>query len=656
MEVPVLPAERAVYDAVTASVVLGDPQGATADTARFKSLVDNPQWPDRSAAPLREVAVPAAQLVDGRSLPSDGDISAIVLFAAETLRSAGPPAQAAALCRSALDRTADEVERLYQFQCIAESAYRAGNYRIARQAFGRLGDNLNAGMVAQAAGDRAEAVRLYGLTADEAAAKRDASVEGMATARLGDVFLDLGDAARAVGHYDRAIGLLTPSGSDAQNDEPQERGALQRTYNNRGIAHLQLLKANNDATPDCSGAAVDICAAALADFDSSLQFDPENPVYLLNKGWAARLLGQRRAATKALGRAAEVDRTTFPALNDLGVLSAQSGDLDGAREAFLDALAANPRYDLALWNLGVLELQSGVSGAVRGQAYLARAIRHNTSFALDAPSYRTDDRIYRVEFGVRSEPGAGWMFGRASSFASAGIGTLGLLALVGRTVSILFKDKLPSWTAKGVGGVARVMWRRRRRRSSVRSGNGWHRWVPLLVTLPVLAGVTAWVAVRADSSTAVAAAAVSLFAALSAVIAHELGHVLLALRLDARVVPELWGRGILIAVGLEPLSMSIGPFPGQRVLRADERATWWVYLGGPLANLVLALGTYALYCVQPMPGLRLMAQVHLAAIAYALLPFEPMDGAALVRSRPAVLGALNLILLATGILFGLDIL
>ncbi|MEZ4499806.1 MAG: hypothetical protein R2839_06940 [Thermomicrobiales bacterium] len=47
--------------------------------------------------------------------------------------------------------------------------------------------------------------------------------------------------------------------------------------------------------------------------------------------------------------------------------AAGSGNRTAARDYFLDAAAANPHYDLALWNLGVLKMQEGigVSCAVR---------------------------------------------------------------------------------------------------------------------------------------------------------------------------------------------------------------------------------------------------------------------------------------------------
>jgi hypothetical protein len=147
----------------------------------------------------------------------------------------------------------------------------------------------------------------------------------------------------------------------------------------------------------------------------------------------------------------------------------------------------------------------------------------------------------------------------------------------------------------------------------------------------------------------------ALFATVTAVIAHELGHVIVAQRLKVRLHPAQWGPGTLLALALLPINLNAGPFPGQRVDSDDAADAWWVHLGGPVANILVALGAYLLYLIQPMPGLRLIAIVQLAAVSYALLPFAPLDGAALSRLRPKVLGRLASFVLAAGVLLSLGI-
>ena len=59
--------------------------------------------------------------------------------------------------------------------------------------------------------------------------------------------------------------------------------------------------------------------------------------------------------------------------------------------------------------------------------------------------------------------------------------------------------------------------------------------------------------------------------------------------------------------------------------------------------------------VEPLPVLRLIAQVQLAAIAYALLPFRPLDGQALVHRRPVVAASVSLGVSVAGVLFSIGV-
>jgi Zn-dependent protease len=92
------------------------------------------------------------------------------------------------------------------------------------------------------------------------------------------------------------------------------------------------------------------------------------------------------------------------------------------------------------------------------------------------------------------------------------------------------------------------------------------------------------------------------------------------------------------------------------VVADREEESWKVYVAGPLANLGFAIVVYILFMLQPLPMLRLIAQVQLAAMGYALLPFAPLDGAALARRHPAVLGGLGSIALLLGVLFSVGVL
>jgi hypothetical protein len=175
------------------------------------------------------------------------------------------------------------------------------------------------------------------------------------------------------------------------------------------------------------------------------------------------------------------------------------------------------------------------------------------------------------------------------------------------------------------------------------------------VTAPVLALVTAWPAWQAGPGVRAATIAVAIYAAVSALLVHEIGHRLAARRAHAQVAPTQWGPGVALALLLLPAQLSIGPYVGQRVRGAAASRAWWVYLAGPAANLLAAGAAYALFVVEPLPVLRLIAQVQLAAIAYALLPFRPLDGQALVHRWPVVAASVSLGVSVAGVLFSIGV-
>ncbi|HET8521911.1 MAG TPA: tetratricopeptide repeat protein, partial [Thermomicrobiales bacterium] len=642
-----LPAERAAYNAIITSVILGDPQGAIDDVAqlkRFLGSVPPRENTDGTLAMLQADVIPAAQLVADLGDLTNADFSAGLGTAADWLRYAGLPAQAATLCRTALDRPDARVQRPDLLTCLGENAYLAGDYDGARQAFADLGSPLYEGFVAQVAGDTDDAIRLYQL----AITTNQGDDIYKALPKIADIKLDAGDPGGALELYDQLIRLYQPSGSYPEGVE------LQHARNNRGVARLKL-QAQSGSAPDCLGRAATACADALNDFETALRSDPSNPVYLLGKGWVQRLQGESQAAMQTLAQAVQIDPTMYPALNDLGVLAVQAGDLSRARQAFRDALAANPEYDLALWNVGVLEMQRGVRGIPRGQAYLARAILQKPSFVSSGLSYRTDEGIYRVEFNERLKPGAGWSFASATSVATTAFGFIALMAMILRATVFLGTDKIQSTVSSWAAGAAAWTERTTRRNLALPTGDDWRRWLPLLVTLPTLAFVTSWSALRENHATATANVFLALFAALTAVVAHELGHAVAARKMNAQLRPAQWGPGTLLALVLLPANLNAGPFPGQRVVSKNDDAVWWVHLSGPLANLLVALGAYLLFFFQPVPILRLIAVVQFAAVSYALLPFDPLDGAALSRSRPKVVGGLASLVLIAGLLFSLGI-
>jgi hypothetical protein len=468
------------------------------------------------------------------------------------------------------------------------------------------------------------------------------------------VYLETGNPDGAIALYDEFL-----------RGAPADPGCVDRIscplavvapfgYSNRGIAQLQAL-ADDDGRIDCEGEAWEACTAAFLDFGTALEIDPYNPVFLMNQAWAARLLGDPTLSAQLMNQALEADTSLYPVLNDVGVFAAISGDEREARQHFLDAAAANPRYDLALWNLGVLNMREGIGGIVRGQAYLARAIVQNPSLVTESLEFLTDERVYRVEINERLRTGAGWSFGVASSVATAAFGFVTMALVIVQATYLVVRDKLLETLNDRV--EARTKWIQPRvpRGLPFTVNDRWARWIPLGIALAVLAFTTSWIALHGEPNAAVASAALALFAVVLAVVTHELGHAVVAWRMNVTIQPAQWAPGTVLALVLFPFSLSSGPFPGQKIVAANESASTRVSIAGPLANFGVAVIAYILFSMQPLPGLRLIAVVQLAAMSYALMPFDPLDGAVLARAHPRLLAALGGTALLLGVLFSVGI-
>jgi hypothetical protein len=266
--------------------------------------------------------------------------------------------------------------------------------------------------------------------------------------------------------------------------------------------------------------------------------------------------------------------------------------------------------------------------------------------------FKADDRIYRVLFGSGQASVATWSFGRSYGVAAAVLGSAATVSALG----VAFKD-LTGKAVDFAGNLGRKFFPRAaafirtRWPARLRLRNPPHpsqRLLPWIATIPALVLVTAWSSWVASPEARVSAFLLALFATSLAVLVHEAGHLLAALWAHARVKPVAWGPGIGMALLLMPFRLSSGPYVGHQITAPRAGRAWWVYLAGPSANLAVALAAYSLYLVRPLPLLQLIAQVQLAAVAFSLLPFRPMDGAPLARRRPLVMVAAGLIVAAAG--------
>ena len=266
--------------------------------------------------------------------------------------------------------------------CAAEAAERKGDLTAAARAIDRavrLEDRTNptngltalqAGALSELTDDLVTARSRY----EVAAASTEASIGGLV--RLGDLDLREGDASGALDHYALAKAAVRSQANLANfivmGDELAGRLG-QYIDNNRGIALLMTARTEDDTPPDCAAHA-EICRQAADAFAAAMTADPMNAVYAMNAAWVARLTGDEDRSTalltEALGEGIPLRSAVH---NDLGVMAARRGDMTEAGSQFRRAIELEPDYDLATWNLGVLESREAGPLLVAGQALLGRA-------------------------------------------------------------------------------------------------------------------------------------------------------------------------------------------------------------------------------------------------------------------------------------------
>ena len=647
----VYPTNRSLLGLWRKSEALGDLQGVDDDLTLLLAVRDRTNLENMSyfgTSDEYETSALIAALVAEPSQASRLDHEDVpqILTASQWLSYTGRHDDALSLCRTAIEKS---IEPQGEASCLALSAFFAGDYDLARKAFSDEGDHFYAGYAAERDGNIDQAISHYTTVMEvENVRKYEAML------RLAGVYLQAGDSANAERYFSEWFDWI-----DRDNCMPEWCPVSDflhpYAFSNRGIARLQSLTDGSDSI-DCEGDAYDTCLAALTDFDAALEYDSYNPIFLMNRAWVARLLGDHEMSAELMERALESDSTLYPVLVDMGVYAAVDGDPEGARQYFLDAVAANPEYDLGWWNLGVLEMQRGPGGILKGQAYLARAIERNRSLATSSLNFKTDESIYRVEITEQDQPGAGWAFSTASSLATTTLGALGVLLFLFHAFREVVEDKIAGEVMNRTDAMRPWFNRNiqpRIARFHLIQNSALVLLVITIIVMVLVAIIPAW---RGDPGTAVASITVALFALVLAVVTHEFGHRLSAKLMDADLEPVQWTPGLALALVLLPFNLSSGPFPAQQVTSKDDTNTLWVYLFGPLANLGAAAVVYIVYLNQPLPVLRVIAITQLAVMSYSLLPFEPLDGAPLSRVRPGLVGGLAGVGLVAGILFSRGVL
>jgi hypothetical protein len=359
----------------------------------------------------------------------------------------------------------------------------------------------------------------------------------------------------------------------------------------------------------------------------------------------ARLTGDEATAIAKLNEAlANGTPLVAPVHNDLGVLAARRGDLNEAATRFRAAIAAEPAYDLATWNLGVLDSRQAGALVVAGQALLADATALNGSLLNKELTYQPDDRVSRVEvsgtqFEVARAPGTGAAVGAA---AFGAIATIGAVAqLLGGLGGGDLQDTVGTVATEGLsrgGRRVRALGSRFALRASDRAWPAWLAWLPAIV---VLVASVAWTATWMAPDAALTATLIGLLAAALAIVVHACGHLVVADRLGAAIRPSGWGPGLALGIVGMPFHVPAGPFLAESISSGDPRRDWWVSFAGVAANLAAAGFAFALYLVTPMPLLRILIATQLAVAAFALIPSHPLDGDRLA-SQPIVLALVGL--------------
>ena len=277
-------------------------------------------------------------------------------------------------------------------------------------------------------------------------------------------------------------------------DDDLARRLGQYVDNNRGIALLMTARTEDDTPPDCAAHA-EICREAADAFAAAMTADPMNAVYALNAAWVARLTGDEDRATALLTEAlGEGSRSGRPSTTTWGCWRPAGATWWRRDRSSAGRSRLEPDYDLATWNLGVLESRQAGPLLVAGQALLGRATELNPDLLTRELAFQTDERVYRVEVsGTELElaraPGTGAAVGAAAFGAIATVGALAqLISGLGGDV----KDAAETVSTQGLARATRALaWPRwagpaRRSRLAV-----WAAWIPAIVVLTV---TTAWTA------------------------------------------------------------------------------------------------------------------------------------------------------------------
>lgn len=660
--------DQATQLAIQASVVLGDAPAADADYAAWNAAMRDER--------LRGGAFDQLLTRIGRMQPFDlaahapDEYAQAAAFATDVrrdtiLRRAGRFSDDATDWEAVLPSLHGTFDHETGVEYLAEAQYLDKRYSAARDTLMAVyGQEVNGHASADYfqdliatdlhLGRYADASGLVTIAASVAGMPDDVTAE-----QQGEIALLQRRASTAVSNFSRAVSDFSAGESEAPTPYHVNANDYVLEQSNVGTALLLSLQATPDTAPDCSAHAF-TCRDAATAYRAALTIDPDNAVILMNLGWTERLLDDDTAERASLERAVASDPMLFPALNDLGVLYAQSGDAIRAATMFVQAIAANPNYDLATWNLGVLEMED-ITKLPRAQALLAKAAQLNPNLRGTGLDFRTDERIYTVAF----QRGAAPPFTSAYSIGVVVLGSTGLVSLL---LLVLFEFSKERGWEYAVNRLERMRGRWLTLWASMpamlRSSVG-----ALPTTVIALLLGTVIVTVWANSADRLSLALIAMFSAVLGIVVHEAGHVVAARLLKRGVVVATAPGGIAVAVLMIPFRLIGGPYFGHRVVSEPSAAATddtvagaargrnlVVYLAGPVANALVLATCAVVFLFQPVPALKFVLLVQLGIITFSMLPLKPMEGATLTEEHPWLVGIALFALVVVGVVFAQGVL
>ena len=167
-------------------------------------------------------------------------------------------------------------------------------------------------------------------------------------------------------------------------DRPYTAGELNSAH--RAIAKSILLEQQNPEKPEAFILQGQIYSAlnehqrAKKALSQAIQLDPSNDFAIMRLGVVEYKSGQRDSAFKLFEKALKLNVESKWAHLWKGIIFSDEKRLLEAGTAFNAALAIDPRFDLALYNLGWVELKNKKRNYAKAEAFFRKTLRVNPSY------------------------------------------------------------------------------------------------------------------------------------------------------------------------------------------------------------------------------------------------------------------------------------